>query len=225
VKADQVDLGTVAYTIGINASILNTDYPIDTETYTYQQLIFGGPLSMVVDGSGDTLAYVLAQTLGNANNGTLDYNFPFTHGASGGYVQTSPPGTFDTPDPGTISLMAATQSGNQCSGDNTVGSTITLDPTQPIVVYTKILGCEGLAAISENSDLMTTTVTIPIGTVTSGNSTTTYVGEVTDFEWTGTGSVGPASPVPEPAYLWLCASGIALLGWRRFRRPSGKPAP
>src|SRR5580658_1186750 len=90
VKADQVtvDLGTVAYTIGISASIMNTDYPLDTETYTYQQLVFGGPLSMVVDGSGDTLEYVLSQDLGNANNGTLDYNFPFTFGASGSYVQT-----------------------------------------------------------------------------------------------------------------------------------------
>lgn len=70
VKAAQVtvDLGTVAYSIGVNATIMNTDYPSDTETYTYQQLVFEGPLSMMVDSSGETLAQVLLGDLGNPNN-------------------------------------------------------------------------------------------------------------------------------------------------------------
>jgi MYXO-CTERM domain-containing protein len=228
VKAGQVtvDLGTVGYSIGISASIMNSDYPLDTETYAYQQLIFGGPLSMVVDGSGDTLAFVLAEDLGNANNGTLDYNFPFPLGASGSYAQTSPPGTFDTPDPGTVSLSYSTMSGHACPGDNTPGSVINLDPNQAAVVYAAILGCDGLAPITEGGTYMTSTVTLPpLGTVTNGDTTTTYIGEFTDYEWTLTAADGPASATPEPSSLWLGASGIALLGWRRFRRRSGQSPP
>src|ERR1700722_3771233 len=81
-SAGTVDLGTVAVTIGINASILNTDFPIDLETYTYQQLLFAPGLSVVFDG-GQGIYQALAGDLGNANPGTLDYNFPFTFGASG----------------------------------------------------------------------------------------------------------------------------------------------
>src|SRR5580658_2335672 len=76
-SAGTVDLGTVAVTIGINASILNTDFPIDLETYTYQQLLFAPGLSTVFDG-GEGIYAALASALGNANPGTLDYNFPFT---------------------------------------------------------------------------------------------------------------------------------------------------
>lgn len=63
-RAGQVtaDLGTVGYSIGIDASITNTDHPSNTETCTYQQLIFEGPLSMVIDRSGDTLAYLQRKT-------------------------------------------------------------------------------------------------------------------------------------------------------------------
>jgi hypothetical protein len=220
-----VDLGTVGYTIGINASIMNTDFPADTETYTYQQLLFEGPLSMVVDSSGDTLAFVLTEDLGTANNGTLDYNFPFAFGASGGYVQTSPP-TPGIADPGTVTLQAETVSGHQCPGDNTVGSIIALDPTQAALVYAAILGCDGFAPITENASYTATTVTLPpLGTVTNGDTTTTYIGEVTDYEWTLSAGDGAASATPEPSSLWLGASGLAVLGWRRFRRPSGQPAP
>jgi hypothetical protein len=225
VQADQVtvDLGTVAYSIGIDASIMNTDFPLDTETYTYQQLIFAGPLGMVFD-SGQSLAFVLSQNLGNANSGTLAYNFPFAFGASGSYVQTSPPGTFDTPDPGTVNFMDTSFSGTACPGDNTVGSTISLDPTQPGIVYATILGCDGLAPISGISSYTATTETLPpLGTVTNGITTTTYIGEVTDFEWTGTAADGPASPTPEPSGLLLVATIVALLGWR-LRRHSGQPA-
>jgi hypothetical protein len=226
VKADQVtvDLGTVAYTIGISASIMNTDFPMDTETYAYQQLLFEGPLGMVFD-TGQTLGQVLANDLGNANSGTLDYNFPVSFGASGSYVQTSPPGTFDTPDPGTVNFMAETMSGHACPGDNTVGSTITLDPTQPGIVYATILGCDGLSPFSESSSYATTTVTLPpLGTVTTGNTITTYIGEVTDFEWTGSAADGPASSTPEPSSLLLGATIVGLLGWR-LRRHAGQPAP
>jgi hypothetical protein len=226
VKADQVtvDLGTVAYSIGISASIMNTDFPMDTETYAYQQLLFGGPLGMVFD-TGQTLGQVLANDLGNANSGTLDYNFPIAFGASGSYMQTSAPGTFDTPDPGTVTLMDQTMSGHACPGDNTVGSTITLDPTQPGIVYTTILGCDGLGPFSGTSSEIITTVTQPLlGTITNGNTTTTYIGEVTDFEWAETAANGPASPTPEPSSLLLGATVIALLGWR-LRRHFGQPAP
>ena len=224
VRADQVtvDLGIVAYSIGINASIMNTDYPSDSETYTYQQLIFEGPLSMVIDGSGDTLAYVLAQDLGSANNGTLDYNFPFLSGASGSYAQTSPPMAFDAsdPDPGMLSLKATSVSGTQCSGTNTVGSTINVDPTYAATVYQTILGCDSLA--SPNNGIPTFTITTvelpPLGEITSDGTTTVYIGEVVDAEWTVDGVISGTLSVPEPSLVWLVGGGLAALGWTRVRK-------
>jgi len=177
-----VDLGTVAVSIGINGSIMNTDFPTYTETYTYQQLLFKGPLDMEFD-SGQTLGEVLAQDFGNVNNGTLDYNFPFAFGASGGYTQNAVTEPFNTPDPGVVSFTAQTQSGKGCSGTNTV-----------------------------------------LGTITNGDTTTVYIGEFTDYEWTVSGEVGPASAVPEPTSLSLEVAGIAALGWIRLRKRSRKPA-
>ena len=88
-----LDLGTVGYGTNVNALILNTAYMSQLETYTYQQLLFGpntATLNMLLD-SGLTVGQVLAQDLGQPNNGTLDYNFPFPYGASGTYEQTGSP--------------------------------------------------------------------------------------------------------------------------------------
>jgi hypothetical protein len=226
-KADMVtvDLGTVAVSIGINASIMNTDFPTYTETYTYQQLLFNGPLDMQFD-SGQTLAQVLAEDLGNANNGTLDYNFPFAFGASGSYTQNAVTEPFNTPDPGVVSFTAQTYSGTACSGTNTVGSIITLDPIYAGATYDTILSCDGLGNLNNAiPPYSSTTVTVPpLGTITKGDTTTVYIGEFTDYEWTVSGEVGPVSAVPEPASLSLEVAGIAALGWIRLRKRSRKPA-
>lgn len=226
-KADMVtvDLGTVAVSIGINGSIMNTDFPTYTETYTYQQLLFKGPLDMEFD-SGQTLGEVLAQDFGNVNNGTLDYNFPFAFGASGGYTQNAVTEPFNTPDPGVVSFTAQTQSGKGCSGTNTVGSIITLDPIYSGTTYDTILSCDGLGNPNNGTPAyVATTVTgPPLGTITNGDTTTVYIGEFTDYEWTVSGEVGPASAVPEPTSLSLEVAGIAALGWIRLRKRSRKPA-
>jgi MYXO-CTERM domain-containing protein len=103
---------------------------------------------------------------------------------------------------------------------------MTLDPNQPGLVYAKILGCDGLAPLTEDEPPpVATTTTIPLGIVTNGDTTTTYMGEFADYEGTVSATDGTASATPEPSSLWLGASGLALLGWRRFRRRSGQPAP
>jgi len=225
-----VDMGTVATTTGINASINNQDYSQDNETYTYQQLLFLGNLGFTFD-NGQTLGEVLAQDLGNANNGTLDYNFPFTYGASGSYTENgnaTPNGSND------ISFTAQTQSGRVYDGSNNVGATISVNPTLAASTYDTILGGRG-TQINNNAPAPTTTVaTIPLGTVTTTTntvniggsgfdvqtSTVTYDGEVADTEWTVSGSI-TLSPIV------LDLSGTGKLDasngeWRAHRGLIGK---
>jgi hypothetical protein len=227
-NAGTVDLGTVAVSIGINASILNTDFPVDLETYTYQQLLFAPGLSVVFDG-GQTVYQALVQDDGNPSNGTLDYNFPFAFGASGSYAQNGSPPFPSSGNPGTVSFTATSQSGTACPGANSVGSTINLNPLSSAITFEAILGCDALGPPADNipPETMTTT-TVPLGTITSSGATTTYIGEEVDYEWTISGVVGavsPASGVPEPASLGLEAAGIAALGWIRVRRRTSRLAP
>jgi PEP-CTERM motif len=223
-SAGTVDLGTVAVTIGINASILNTDFPMDTETYTYQQLLFAPGLSLVFDG-GQGIYAALASALGNANTGTLDYNFPFTLGASGSYTQNGSPPFPGSGNPGTLSFTAQTQSGHACAGANAVGSTINLNPLFSATDLEAILGCDALGPPTDNiPPPTTTTTTIPLGTITSGGTTTLYEGEVVDTEWTVSGVIGPATSAPEPGSLFLMATGIGALFWIRAWRRSSPPA-
>jgi len=222
-KAGQVtvDLGLVAVSIGINASIGLSGFPSDTDTYTYQQLQFLGNLSMEFDNT-QTLGQVLAQDLGNANIGTLDYNFPFTSGASGSYAQNALQPSFATGNMGSIGFTAITQSGHVCSGSNSAGSSLTLDPLLPATTFETILGCEAFSGVNDGTEMETvTTLTLPpLGTITSAGTTTVYVGEFTDYEWISEGaSISPGGPptVPEPSSLWLGGGGLAALGWIRIR--------
>src|SRR5581483_11852273 len=70
-----LDLGTVGIGVNVNASILNLMQSSQLETYTYQQLLFGpdsSTLGVLLD-SGLTVGDVLAQDIGQPNNGTLTY--------------------------------------------------------------------------------------------------------------------------------------------------------
>jgi hypothetical protein len=153
---------------------------------------------------------VLAQDLGNQNYGTLDYNFPFDAGASGSYTLNGTP-SFPLPlEPGDLSLTATSQSGTVYEGYNNVGATISVDPTDAATTYETNLGGQSFDLDSESPTPTTTTVMLPLGTITVDGVVTTYIGEVTDSEWTV--SAGPAvAETPEPSSLWLVAAGFATL--------------
>jgi hypothetical protein len=195
-----VDLGTIGSGTNVNASIVNHDYANQIETYTYQQLLFlGSNLGLVLD-SGQTVAEVLAQDLGQANNGTLDYNFPFTYGASGSYSQngsTTPNGSNN------ISITATSVSGHVYNGHNNVGATISVNPIDAASTYDNILGGRGTQINNGFPTSTTTTVTLQLGTVSTAGQTITIGGqqfatdtnvEVIEGEdstttWTSTGSI------------------------------------
>lgn len=216
-----IDLGAVAYGIQVNSSVVNLAFPSDHETYTYSQLLFNPAvdLSIVVDG-GSTLEEVLASLIGLPNGGIINYSFPFINGASGSYSQNGDSEPFGTGFPGVESFTATSQSGQSCSGSNSVGSTIHVDPRLSGTTYDTILGCEALMVTVPGSPTpSTTTVTLTLGTVTVGNNVTTYEGEATDTTWTNQSSVAPATTgVPEPSAVGLETAGIAALCALRVRR-------
>jgi hypothetical protein len=216
-----VDLGVVAYSIGVNASI---DYVSGfTDTYTFQQLLFqSGPSYNLLFDSGLSFAAVLAQDLGNANNGTLDYNFPFIAGASGSYFFTGSPVLPNPSNPtGNIgpgildSFTVATQSGTVCSGFNNVGATTILDPSNPAATFQTILGCESLAPLSVPPEVPTITVVTlpPLGAITSGGTVTVYQGEFEDTEYT---NLPTAASAPEPSTAGFII--LAIVGACATRR-------
>lgn len=218
-----VDLGTVAYGVNVNASILNSSH---IETYTYEQLLFGGTdLSTVLD-SGLTIGEALAQDLGEMNPGTLTYDFLFG-GASGFYAQNgSPPFPPTSEFPGTVSVTATSVSGHACPGANSVGATINIDPINAAETYSAVLGCEPFTNLNNGFPTSTaTTVTLTLGTITStgtGNtvSVTVVNGEDTTTTWTSSGQLNAgAASVPEPWSVALVATGIVgLLTFRAARR-------
>lgn len=115
--------------------------------------------------------------------------------------------------------MDTSVSGTQCSGDNSVGSTINVDPIYPATAYVTILGCNSLANPINGSPTFTVdTATIPLGEVTNGDTTTVYEGETASAEWQTDGVVGGTSTVPEPSPAWLAGAGLAALGWIRVRK-------
>jgi len=214
-----VDLGTVAYAINVNASIFNTSISDLPQTYTYNQLVYiGSNLGMVLP-SGLTVAQTLAALGYVANPGILYYNFPFSLGASGSYaINGSPPNAF----PATVSLTATSVSGNVCSGFNNVGATISVDPTNAASTYETILGCDGLTTPNNGfPESTTSTVTANLGTyATDGVTTsaeTTYTAEVTTTTWESSGIANAPASVPEPSTMWLAAAGFAALCATRIR--------
>ena|SRR5581483_2023363 len=223
-----LDLGTIVYAININASIFNS-VSNQPQTYTYNQLLQGGNnLDMLLD-SGFTVAQELTALGYAANPGILNYNFPFSGGASGSYTQSGPSPPFPPTSefPGTVSLTASAVSGNVCSGFNSIGATINVDPTNAASTYDTILGC---AAFSNPNNgfpaSTTTTVTVMLGTVTSSSATsagdttnvTVIEGEAATTTWESSGTVNAAAATPEPSSAWLELAGIAGLCALRDRR-------
>ena len=90
-----------------------------------------------------------------------------------------------------------------------------------------ILGCDSLSIVSDGSPTDTATLAPlpPLGTITSGNTTTDYIGEEMVYDWESSGVVAPAQAtgVPKPSALWMGTAGIAALCairiGRRFRKP------
>jgi len=199
-RAAVVDLGTIAIGTNVNASVVNAEFSSQLETYTYQQLIFQSPdLGLTLD-SHLTVAEVLAQDLGSANGGTLDYNFPFTFGASGSYSQVGLP--LIGVSPGTMLDFTATSvSGQIYSGFNNVGATIGFDPTDAARTYSAILGGSGVGLSDLPPTSSTTTVTLTLGLI----GDTVYEAEDSTTTWTSSGTVLNAVPTatPEPRLGWM----------------------
>ena len=207
-----VDLGVVDISTDSNASIQDLSDPSLVLTYTYQQQLFFGNLSMTFD-SGQTLGQVLVTDEGPQFQ-DLVYNFPFVGGASGGYVQNTittgiSPGEF-------LSFTAESYSGTVYPGANNVGATINLDPTNPLLTLSTILGGMSTANFQVGGEQLTeTTVTLPpLGTITIGSDVTTYIGEGEYFSWVDDGAA--AAPVPEPSSFCLALFVFGAVGI--FRR-------
>jgi hypothetical protein len=215
--AGVVDLGVVEIATDSNAVIHELSAPGQLLTYTYQQQIFFGNLSMTFDG-GQTLGQVLANDEGPQIQGTLDYNFPIASsgGASGNYDQNTivtglTQGTF-------LSFSSTIMSGTLYPGANSNGATVNLDPTNPLLTFSTILGGMSTANFQVGGEAVTeTTVTLPfIGTITNGPNVTTYIGEGEFFDWTDIGTT--AAPVPEPAaFVFGLLGGGALLIFRKVK--------
>ena len=171
-----VDLGVVDISTDSNASIQDLSDPSLVLTYTYQQQLFFGNLSMTFD-SGQTLGQVLVTDEGPQFQ-DLVYNFPFVGGASGGYVQNTittgiSPGEF-------LSFTAESYSGTVYPGANNVGATINLDPTNPTAYVIDHPGRDvhgefssGRRAAHGNHRY----APHPSEAITIGSDVTTYIGE------------------------------------------------
>jgi len=221
-----IDLGTIGYGLNVNASIINAGASNQLETYTYQQLLFGGNnLNMMLD-SGLTVEQVLEQDIGLLNPGTLNYNFPFSLGASGSYQQNGPPPPFPPVSelPGNVSLTATSVSGHICPGFNDIGATISVDPTNAGNTFATILGCDSFSNLSNGFPTsITTTVSYQLGTVTSnsgGNVTVDVIqAEDSTTTWTSTGQANPGTATPEPSSASLAVVGlVAALCAVRIRK-------
>ena len=214
--ASVVDLGTVAEGTNVNATIFNSAFPSDTETYTYQQLVFlGSNLDLVLDG-GLTVAEVLAADLEPADNGTLTYNFPFTFGASGSYSQDGLPIIGVSPGT-TLDFTATSQSGTVYTSFNNVGAVIGVDPTNAAGTYSAILGNTGHGLVQGIPTSTTTTVTLTLGII----GDTVYEGEDVTTTWEDSGQVSSAglTATPEPSTFWFALAGLcAVLVTRRVQR-------
>ena len=221
-----IDLGTILYGTNVNASILNLTFPMDPQTYTYNSLI-QGPNSSVLDmvlPNGKTVAQELTALGYGQNDGVLDYNFPFALGASGSYSQNgTPPFSPGTGvGPGLFqSLTAASVAGTVCTGSNSVGATISVDPTNATATYETILGCDSVGVASPGFPTsFTSTGTINLGTFLVGDTSYSYAGEetITTWEVSGEVNVAPVSPVPEPSSLWLAVAGLGPTCAARARK-------
>lgn len=216
--AGSIDPGTVVNAVNVNAAILNLADPSDAQTYTYNQLIQSSNSSLmsITLDNGNTVAQELT-ALGYAqNDGVLNYNFPFALGASGSYSQDGTP-AFGLNNIGPSlfqSLTATSVSGTVCSGFNSVGAGISVDPTNGAQTYDTILGCDSLEVSDPGIPTSTTsTVTIFLGTITEGNNIYDVSGEETIKTWTVSSIVGQSqvSAVPEPSGLWVGVAGMMAL--------------
>ncbi len=199
------DLGTVAASIQINAQI-------DTSTgstYTYNQLLFlGSSLNAVVtdsNGNQTTVAEILANDLGPANNGTLSYNFPVPGGSSGTFVQTSttPGPSFSSQSDPPQTFQATSVSGSTYPS-NQIGASDSVNPLNPADTYVTILSLPP-ADVINNGTVSSVSLNLPaeesLGTQVSyislGGATDEIVynqlyGEVTGTGYAVTGNVNVA---------------------------------
>lgn len=223
-----VDLGTIAVETNVNASVYNSADPSMAQTYTYNQLLQnpGNVTDGITLDNGNTIDQELTAQGYFQNTGVFNYNFPLTSGgASGAYSQAGSPVYPPAPFPGTVSLTSSSVSGTICTGFNSVGSTITVDPIDAASTYSIILGCDSSTSINDGFPGSTTsTVSLNLGTVTDLNAgTITYItGEVPTTTWESSGMIntvaGPVSGVPEPSPGWFVMLGIAgIVAIRRVR--------
>ena len=228
-EASTVDLGTVAYAVQVDGIIYNAAYPSEIQTYVYTQLLQlpNAAPGLIVQGlNGPVTINEQLTALGyGENTGTLDYAFyPLTPGAgtAGEYMQNGSP-SFPPSDigPGILQSFTATmlESGTPCPGYNNVGATIMVDPTNAIMTYDTILGCDALSTISNGIPGSTTFISgVSLGMDSSGTS---YEGALQTTLWEVEGSVMSGSSVPEPSSRWLIVAGmIAVCGLRICRRPA-----
>lgn len=216
-RAGTLDLGTVVNLAAVSGTINVSPVLHDVETYSYGQLLFvGGNLNLQLDG-GLTVAQRLEQ-LFTVNQGSLSYDFTSGYGAAGTFLQTS------SGNPGSVSsFMAATISGNGFPGHNTIGSVDAFNVLDGAGVLNSILGNppggEGLVDSTPTSVISGNTITL--GTL-GGN---TIQGDVVNTTWQESASPGGAAPSPEPAAIWLVATGLGLVMLSRRLRSRGAPCP
>lgn len=216
-RAATIDLGTVAVTTNVSGTVTDSTVLHSVGTYTYDQLLFvGGNLNLSLDG-GLTVAQRLEQ-LFTVNQGGLSYDFTSGYGASGTFLQTSPG------SPGSVSsFMATTINGMGFPGHNTIGSIDSFNVLDGAGVFNSILGNplggQGLVDGTPTSVIADDTITL--GTL-GGN---TIQGDVVNTNWQESASPGAASPSPEPAGIWLVATGLGLVMLSRRFRSRGAPCP
>ena len=207
--AATIDLGVVALSTQLNATITDSLQPLVLQQYGYTQLVFqGSNLGMVLDG-GMTVAEVLANDLGSMDPGSLSYNFPISgFGASGSYTQTS------SGEPPTVLTLVVTSVMGHTNPNNQVGGQISVDLTKSASTYLTILNHAGSASNGVASSNVTVT-TLTLGTIGS----TTYQGENVGTTWQVNGSSNPAGPssVPEPGTVWFAAAGCTAVLFLRRR--------
>jgi hypothetical protein len=210
-----VDLGTVAVSTQLNATITDSNAVGSLLTYSYTQLRFvGGSQSLTFDNN-QTVSSVLANDLGAVDPGSLSYNFPSPFGASGTYSQLTPN---TSPNIGVLLAFTVTSvSGHVYSGFNSVGAAIMFDPTNAAMTYSTILGNRSGIGSGGAPIPSTTVTTLTLGRIGAN----TYIGESADTTWQTTNQFTSTSPTPEPSTLWLGAVALTGLNLWRKRRKAG----
>lgn len=210
--ANGIDLGTVAYGIDVNASIFDVSAPSQSNTYVFEQLLQNPDPSIngLVLDSGRTVGQELTALGYVQNPGELDYYFPdVPTGGSYAWTGAAPSYPPSSELPGTIALIADLVTGNQCTGQNSVGSTIHVDPTEAASTFAAIAGCHGVLGISKGYPTSSTS-TVPVLLGTIGGEQ--VEGEVVTTDWESSGQLRTgAAAAPEPSSLWLIAGSIAAI--------------